>query len=275
VISQNVVVLGMHRSGTSAITRVINLLGPSLGRSEDLFSAPDNPGGHWESNSLCLCNDLILSQFHGNFLFPPRLRPGWHESRAADALLPQIGRAFSDVYRTENWVWKDPRLALTLPIWRRVLPNFSVVLVIRNPSSVASSLERRDALPLAYCHALWDRYNRSAVAVVSGLDVAILNFDDMIADPVREVSRLAQNLKNFGVQISGDIQDATNSLELDLVHGRRSTRADHLTRGLWQQMQDLPKASVEFEGSRLSSGPLWVDAAIYSARMWSRRWWAP
>jgi hypothetical protein len=206
-------------------------------------------------------------------MFPPVLRTGWHKSRTADGLLPRLGQAFANVYCTDTWVWKDPRLALTLPIWRRILPSFCVVLVIRNPSSVTGSLRRRDGFSLAYCHALWDRYNRSATAVMSGLPVVILNFDNMIADPVRWVTCLAADLKECGVQIGGNVEDAVKSLQPDSVHRGESAREDFLTRGLWQQMQGLPRASLEFKEPSFSKGPVWVDAAIRLARVWSRLWW--
>ncbi len=62
---RSVVVLGMHRSGTSVLTRVINLLGLQLCREDDIYTAPDNPTGHWESVSLVAFNNRLIDVLGG------------------------------------------------------------------------------------------------------------------------------------------------------------------------------------------------------------------
>ena len=61
--TNGVMVVGMHRSGTLAVTRVINLLGVPLGRADYIYSAGDNPSGHRESRTLCALYDMILRRF--------------------------------------------------------------------------------------------------------------------------------------------------------------------------------------------------------------------
>lgn len=263
------VVIGMHRSGTSAVTRAVNLLGVPLGRSGDCYSAPDNPSGHWESNSLCLANELILSQFHGSFTFPPDLQPGWEYSPKSEALLLQLTSLFFDVHKTDTWLWKDPRLSLTLPLWRRILRDFCVVLVIRNPQSVTDSLHRRDGLPMAYCHTLWESYNRSALGSIAGLPVVVVDFDAMEQDAVRSCELLSDHLAAVGVEISGSVDDAAKSItsrpHASMRDGYRSS-AD-----LWSGLQGLPAVSERFEEVSMPKTPLWVRAAMRSARIWSLR----
>ncbi|HMK62337.1 MAG TPA: hypothetical protein VK386_01860, partial [Acidimicrobiales bacterium] len=117
-VMNGVVVLGMHRSGTSAVTRVLHLLGAAIPSRQDLLTAYDNPDGHWESRTLVACNDQILDAFGRSWDFPPWLAPGWEQSAAASAMLPDLSAAFSSVYDGGLWVWKDPRTCLTLPLWR-------------------------------------------------------------------------------------------------------------------------------------------------------------
>ena len=116
-----IIVLGMHRSGTSAVTRIVNLLGAGLGPDDDLLTEFDNPAGHWESIRLNRCNDRILAAFGRSWDFPPWLDPGWEHSPRATRLLPDMAETFTGVYSSDPWVWKDPRTCLTLPLWRRVL----------------------------------------------------------------------------------------------------------------------------------------------------------
>src|ERR1019366_7128579 len=117
----------MHRSGTSAVSRILNLLGADLGPEGDLLTEYDNPAGHWESKALVACNDRILASFG----------PGWEYSDRASLLLPELTDAFASVYRSSPWVWKDPRTCLTFPLWRRVIgPGATVVIVFRDPGAV-------------------------------------------------------------------------------------------------------------------------------------------
>src|ERR1700691_3651857 len=85
-----VVVLGMHRSGTSAVSRILNLLGADLGPTQDLLTEYDNPAGHWESKSLVACTDWILAAFARSWDFPPWLAPGWEYSDTCSALVPEL-----------------------------------------------------------------------------------------------------------------------------------------------------------------------------------------
>ena len=211
-----VVVVGMHRSGTSAVTRVINLLGVPLGREDDLYSAEDNPEGHWESRSLCDLNDTLLRLFGGWDMAPPHVPARWRESRRVEETRAAMRATFADVYGNgDTWLWKDPRLCLTLPLWREVLPDFCAVFVLRDAEPAARSLHRREAgsYPLTYCRALWDRYNRSAAAALEGLPVVVADYNALCRDPPTEVGDLASGLKELGVDLDGDVAAAGTAVK--------------------------------------------------------------
>ncbi len=76
-----VLVLGMHRSGTSALTRCINLMGVATGRSDDLVSGGEaNPNGYWESGLLQRLNNEILAAWDATWYAPPRWPKNWSAS---------------------------------------------------------------------------------------------------------------------------------------------------------------------------------------------------
>src|SRR5579859_5904043 len=109
-------ILGMHRSGTSLITRLVNLLGVSLGPDEHLMKPlPDNPMGFWENQLLTDMNDEILSRLGGSWHHPPEFYSSW-ENAATIADLRQRARALlnEDFGAAKLWGWKDPRNCLTL-----------------------------------------------------------------------------------------------------------------------------------------------------------------
>src|SRR5262245_51591182 len=87
-----VCVLGMHRTGTSVVARLMNLLGIDLGAEEHLLGPqPDNPKGFWEYQPILDLNEEILGRLGGNWHEPPPLPPGW-ETAAEFADLRQRAR---------------------------------------------------------------------------------------------------------------------------------------------------------------------------------------
>src|SRR5256714_7974765 len=113
-----VLVLGMHRSGTSATARLVSLLGLPIGKEDDLKPRSEaNPTGYWESNSLTAFNDRLLRFLGGSWAAPPTLPLGWESALRLAGHRRLGGTLFRCVHDREGWVWKDPRTSVTLPFW--------------------------------------------------------------------------------------------------------------------------------------------------------------
>lgn len=157
-----VAVLGMHRSGTSALTRVLNLLGVHLGNPADFIPpAPDNPRGFWENRPLVLVNDALLRLFGGSWDAPPTLPDGWDDGDAVgDLREPAASRlaALDPAEAAAHVGWKDPRVCLTLPFWRAVAGPVQTVHMLRDPDAVIGSLHHRNGLDEEHAARLWVRY---------------------------------------------------------------------------------------------------------------------
>jgi Cupin-like domain len=181
---RGVVVTGMHRSGTSALTRVINLFGMPLADASDLWlELPGNEAGYWESASLAHLNDQLLHEVEAAWWCPP---PEGTLSRlvSSSAVIDQARTVFTTLHRTVGWVWKDPRTCLTLPLWRVALDDsFVGVIALRHPLEVAASLARRDGFPVDWSVALWERYTRSVVQAFEGLPALIVPHAALLKDP--------------------------------------------------------------------------------------------
>lgn len=135
-----VCVLG-GRSGTSLITRLVNMLGVDLGPPEHMIPANSaNQAGFWEHREIVALNDEILARHGAKW---PRLVPlprGWEQSSQLDDLREralQLIRA--EFARARLWGWKDPRACVTLPFWQRLVPHMRYILCFRNPVDTASS----------------------------------------------------------------------------------------------------------------------------------------
>jgi hypothetical protein len=197
-------VLGMHRSGTSAVARVINLLGVPLNVRPDW--TPVNPqvnnAGFWESASLTDMNDEILAKLDGSWQAPPHLEDGWPSDPRLDILRTTAPRAFQAAFPTGQSVWKDPRNCLTLPFWLDVLDvTPAIVLVHRSPVEVALSLLRRDALPINHSLALWERYVRSSLGVAAALPTYVVDYPRLLDDPIGSATELQHFLASVGFDV--------------------------------------------------------------------------
>ena len=247
-----IVVLGMHRSGTSVLTRVINLLGLPLCREDDIYAAPDNPTGHWESTSLVAFNDRLLDLFGGRFIAPAAMNDGWESDPAAAVLRDEADEVFRRAHPTMAWVWKDPRTCLTLPFWRSVWPHAPVaVYVHREPLEIALSLRRRDGFGKAHCVALWERYARSSLRGAEGLPLVSVKFDELTADPVAAVTELGEHLARLGVSVDGDVRQAARFVAAGHAAGGRMGLADDpdatsTQRSLLAAISALPRTSDPF-----------------------------
>ena len=221
-----VVVLGMHRSGTSALTGLVNLAGIPVGASDDLIEADSrNAKGYWESANLTDFQELLLRRLGGSWDAPPHLPPGWERSTR---LLVEVGRArrvFRLVYGDAPiWTWKDPRTSLTLPFWRRALrPRLLAVIIHRHPLEVARSLSNRDGFETKRSLALWESYNRSLLTNAKGLPALVISYEDLVTQPGVVTERVYDFLAGNGLPVRRPALDEINSLvDPDLRHSNFS-----------------------------------------------------
>ncbi len=148
-----VIVCGMHRTGTSAMTRVVNLLGADIA-SRLVPPKPDNIRGYWESSTVVRIHDALLYGLGTSSADPLPLSDGWRESVAAQQAKAELASMIkSEFADSDLFVVKDPRLSRLLPLWFDVLDELGieavVVIPFRNPLEVAASLKARDRMSLA------------------------------------------------------------------------------------------------------------------------------
>lgn len=191
-------VVGMHRSGTSAVTGALGSLGFAVPVEEDRWEpSSDNPD-HWESRGLAVYCDTLLERLGGTWDRPPEPTQDDQDvgvdSIPGDPSVPAMG-AFPGPGPV---VWKDPRSCLLLPYWRAHLPGpLAVVFIWRAPLSVARSLQARDRMHLADGIALWERYNRCALEGLAGVDTYVTRYEDIVADPATRLHAIAAWLGNL------------------------------------------------------------------------------
>ena len=147
-----VVVLGMHRSGTSLCSHVLSALGVDMG--ETIEPVPSNPRGQWERVELRELQDRVLELFDRGYHSPKHDLPlpdCWWVDPQVRAVQPEIEALLRQQMASGRlFGFKDPRTARLLPMWRQIFRSLGLapkfVLCLRTPAQVARSLEARDGL---------------------------------------------------------------------------------------------------------------------------------
>lgn len=153
-----VLVVGMHRSGTSILSRILDDLGLFLGRDVD---------GHHESRHFQRINKWMLRETGFTWDRPEGIEEAWSRPGLVEGLADHVDfllssarsasylgwirylRTGSPTNLATPWGWKDPRTSLLLPVWSHLLPEARVLHIVRNGVDVAASLRRRHRGTLA------------------------------------------------------------------------------------------------------------------------------
>jgi GT2 family glycosyltransferase len=198
-----VVILGMARSGTSAVTRLLALLGVQLGPQQALLPpAGENAKGFFEHRGIMGVNKELLERMGGSWSQPPRLTDGWQrDARIEDLRVRARELIAADFAAAPLWGFKDPRTSLTLPFWDELLrehgrdaqPGRDVRYVIchRRPLDSARSLQQRDRIRLDDGIALWTHYTAAALAHTARRPRILISYEGLFGDRHALVGDLA------------------------------------------------------------------------------------
>jgi hypothetical protein len=264
-----IVVIGVGRSGTSATSGLLVKLGLAPPRPDDLVpAASSNELGHWESRTLIRCNAQLLRAVGRTAYGPPEVRSTWKDVEGYDDVKATAEAWFSSTYEGRPLALKDPRMCLTLPFWRDVLPApVAALLVVRDPIQNARSRQARDGTPMTLGLAIWDRHQRSALAGLEGLPTLVVEFDSMLAKPGQTCTDVVGFLRQRGIEVSAQAEDdASTWLDASLRH--QKDRVDdysemaEVQEGIFTQLSTLTGVHDAWRSPDLPPAPPWVDDVI-------------
>jgi O-antigen biosynthesis protein len=189
----------MHRSGTSALARGLQMLGVYLG-NDFISTKPDNPTGYWEDRNIYEINERLLAVFGLRWEEVALIDDArWDAPEVEDLRTEAVAYLKSEFVTHPLWGFKDPRTIRLLPFWRSVLRSLDVdecyLLVIRNPRSVADSLIRRHGMDAVTAHLLWLVYVVPNLSMIANRPFMVADYDLVMADPRQELERIANGLK--------------------------------------------------------------------------------
>lgn len=199
-----IVVLGMHRSGTSAITAALAGMGAFVGEEEALTAKNwENPLGFFERRDARAICDGVLHDCGADWWKVTHFDPNRIPNSVSTARNPEIralvGLLNEGAAQSRVWAVKEPRLCLMLPLFRRHLVNPHIVMMARHPLEVAQSLRRRNGFPISAGLALWEAYNVAAISGLEGVAPAIVQYDQLVSTPEQTLQKLADELSAGGV----------------------------------------------------------------------------
>lgn len=233
-----IVVLGMHRSGTSSVAGALSILGAASPRTL-MPAAEDNPKGFWESQVLMAFHDRLLEAGGSNWRdWRPFDLPGVLDRRP-EFLLEARERLDGEFDGHELIVFKDPRLCRFFPLWEQVLEDagYRIVIVtpLRSPTEVAASLIARNAMNIEEACRLWLRHVLSSERASRGHPRLFVEWSSFLQDWRGCVQRMQTSLE----------------LALDLDNAPRATAVDEFLTVDLKRQSPISSYSTE-----------WIDAAF-------------
>jgi len=193
-----VVILGMHRSGTSALAGALAQMGVDFGKHR-ISPSRYNPKGYFEHPEIVALHDELLRALGSRWDDYLPLPSSWTETEVVGEIRSSLVGILKRDFETSLLGFKDPRLCRLMPLW---LPIFETprtelhfVLTVRHPWEVAESLAKRDGFKSSKSFLLWLEHTLQAESISRGYKRAFVPFDEMLDDPLVVMSRLQRDFE--------------------------------------------------------------------------------
>ena len=193
-------ILGMHRSGTSLLTRLLNLSGLEIGEQKNIYDNHiGNEKGHWENIEFIKINEEIIKIFGKTDRWDdiPFLYEGWQNSKKLkrlDLAAKKLINKFDNNYKI--WGWKDPRTCLTLSFWQKHLQDRLIYIIpLRNPIDIAKSLYKRNSLPIKEGVKKWQIHTDNILRLINNR-VVYVDVNNFFTNPEKELSKILNKINS-------------------------------------------------------------------------------
>lgn len=208
-----IIVLGVHRSGTSALTGLFDLLGVTSAATP-IPAHPQNPKGFFESRPIVRANEALLRQAGQLWHHPRMISKTWLEGPDPVAFVETGLDLMRQEFRDQQQIIiKDPRMMRLLPVWipivRQAGYDIRVVFTLRHPREVCFSLRNRNKFPPSHGFLLWASDILQAERASRGLRRSFCNYYQLLSTPVDLMTRLGQGL---GIDYTKQPADAAEDI---------------------------------------------------------------
>jgi O-antigen biosynthesis protein len=217
-----VIVVGMHRSGTSAITRGLKALDVQLGERLWPPNEAVNAKGFWEDMDINGLNVEMMTSLQSDWHYLSPIKQPQIEKLVEQGFLARaITLLRAKVGDSIRFGFKDPRIAKLLPFWQKVVDccgyDVNYLLTTRHPLSVVESIRRRDGFDAEKCYLLWLVHVLEMLEATRGYPRVLVDFDRLMESPERELKRVAAAF-SLTLDRSGMANYASDFLDESLRH---------------------------------------------------------
>ncbi len=202
-------VLGMHRSGTSLISRSLKIFDASHG-DKLLPYTYGNDKGHWEDQDFFLISQEMLKVVGKSWSSVLPITKDDVEILCQHGYLKKAQELLSSRFNHTNlFALKEPRITKLLPFWIKIFETNSIkvnyIFAIRHPLSVANSLYKRREIPIEHGLLLWYSYNAYALAELLNKRVLMIDYDDFLANTTNCLEKMSTALNLEQNQLEREI----------------------------------------------------------------------
>ncbi len=249
-----VLVLGMHRTGTSTIAGILNILGVDLG-NRLLIASRDNPKGYFEHSDIVTLNkaflnlhnlddDGLLGELPTDWLYDDRTKDFKEKIKSL------ILRDFGD---SEIFGLKDPRISILLPAYLEVFKELGidlrVIIANRSIQDVINSLHKRGVVSLFDSVIAYKYYYRIIKAYAESLYHIHVHYDDLINDSKNLINKMTDFINHPKIKTYDQVEYEINRfIEPSLRHNKVSS--DDFIFNLASAIKDLESENLDIKNTR-------------------------
>ena len=191
----SLIILGCHRSGTSALAGALALMGWELPKAL-VAAGRGNPLGPFEPLAVTRLNERLLEDLERSWFDPKPLPDRWLQANASVRAAGEAAIILGEDFGQGPLLIKDPRLSLLLALWLPALAQHHVapaaVIACRNPYEVAKSLRKRNGFTVPHGLALWQSYMLEAERQSRGLKRIVVHYEHVLDGQVEVLASIAQ-----------------------------------------------------------------------------------
>jgi GT2 family glycosyltransferase/predicted O-methyltransferase YrrM/glycosyltransferase involved in cell wall biosynthesis len=196
-----ILIFGMHQSGTSMLARLLNMMGAYFGPEGASTGAnQQNPKGFWERRDVRRTSDRLLQASGADWDRVGDFSIEKIPQEELQHVQEKIRSIVLELDAHRPWFVKEPRLCLLFPVWRPLLGMPVCVHIYRHPLEVALSLRERNGFSIPLGLALWERYTLAAFAATAGVPRVLVSHAKLLESPVETLQSLAAQLTERGVR---------------------------------------------------------------------------
>lgn len=250
-------VLGMHRSGTSALAGIIDQLGFDAG-SHVLVPQADNPKGFWENAKVVDAHDAILRSLGSSWDDPVTLNFGQYgeavKQQYSDSLKKLLIEEFGEA---DKPYIKDPRLCQFIELWLPLLNELEwqpkCLIIVRNPFEVAESLRKRNDMDIDSALLIWLKCNLNIECQTRGISRCLLSYEGLLENPSEQIRRVMSSLEYSSFE-DGQIENSVAYIDRAEQHnywselpGNQSGVYSQMSKDVYNVLLSLAKPDAKAE----------------------------